>query len=227
MVASVVLGAHMAGVDPIHLVAIAIAAHKGVTMAVLSIPITGYNRPCVPDQGGISRMWVADPADFDWTQATSADPYTAVALNDGATILGGSGFFRIDFNYQEASYKAAQTLKGTANKWAYTVTCQLPFIDNKLNQFLATMQNAVTCSGLLLVVQFNTGTIIVMGERFVNSNELDALWRIALDGSDEDSGKVFDDFSGANVSFKSDYFRVPYEFTGGLAAIQALEGTGF
>jgi hypothetical protein len=43
-----------------------------------------------------------------------------------------------------------------------------------------------------------------------------------MDGSEIDSGKVYDDFNGANLSFRADYFRPLIEFTGGAAAIEAL-----
>lgn len=44
-----------------------------------------------------------------------------------------------------------------------------------------------------------------------------------MDGSDGASGKLYDDFNGANVVIKGDYTRELYEFTGGAKAIEGFE----
>jgi len=225
MSAAPALAAHIH--HAIHGVTAMLHGSKNVGFAMLSIPLTGFLKDCNPNQGGISRIWVADPADFNFTQAGATDPYTAVALNSGATVAGGSGFFKVDFTYLEATYKAAQSVKGTQNKVSHTLTAQLPKISDGLNAFLFQAMEAAYCSALLVVMQFNTGVIKVMGEAWVNAAPIPAVFRIVMDGTEEDSGKNYDDFSGANVSFKGDYWRPAFTFTGGLAAITALEATGF
>ena len=194
---------------------------------MLSIQTTGYLKACSPNHGGISRIWIGDPQDFNFTQAEPNGPYMAVSLNAGASIVGGSGFYKVDFTYLEGTYKSNQSVKGTQNKVSHTLTCQLPTMSTRLNDFLMTAMAATYCTGLLVVMQFNTGVIKVMGEAVVNSMPIPAVFRVIMDGTEEDSGKAYDDFSGANVSFKGDYWRFAMVFEGGVEGITALEATGF
>lgn len=196
---------------------------------MLSIQVTGYTKQCVPNSGGISRVFVFDPVDFDWTQSgitvPGLAPYTAVALRGGATLLGGSGFFEIGFDYLEAEHKAPQSVKGSSQKWAHSLSLQLPYDNQRLTNFLYAMMAALTCTSLGFVIVYNNSVIKIMGERYVNAAELTAIFRVIMDGSEVDSGKAMDDPNGAKVMFKGDYNRPLNEFTGGIGAITALAGT--
>jgi hypothetical protein len=189
---------------------------------MLSVTVSKYVPSCIPNSGGISRAWVFDPADFDFTYAAGTG-YTAVALMGGATILGGSGFFPIKFNYLEGQYKASHTFKGSSNKWAHSISLQVAYIGQELADFLTDMQTASTCGSLAFVLELNNGKVIVIGESNVNSAVI-PNFRFVMDGTEADSGKAFDDNNGAQLMFKGDYTRAAYEFTGGVAAIIALEG---
>ena len=192
---------------------------------MLAVQVSGYTKPCVPNTGGISRVWVFDPADLDYTQGASPNnSYTAVALIGGATILGGSGFFAIGFDYLSGQYKAPQSVKGSSIKFAHELSLHLPSLDNDLTNFMLTMMNALACASLGFVIEQNNGHILVIGEQSVNGETI-PLFRIQMDGTSVDSGKAFDDENGATVMFKGDYSRPAYEFTGGIDAIIALQGT--
>ena len=43
-----------------------------------------------------------------------------------------------------------------------------------------------------------------------------------MDGSEGGSGRKFEDFNGAKVMFKGEYFRMANEFVGGIDALEAL-----
>lgn len=190
---------------------------------MLTIQVSGYTKPCESNSGGISRAWVFDPADFDFTQATASDPYTAVALAAGATIIDGSGFFPIGFDYLEGELKAPQTGKGSSNKYAHSLMLQVPVMGQELTKFLLDMQKASACSSLGFIVECNNGKVMVLGERVVNGGTI-PFFRVVMDGTEVESGKAMDDHNGAKLMFKGDYTRPLHEFTGGVDAIIALQG---
>ncbi len=190
---------------------------------MLTIKASAYQPTCGQNSGGISRVWVFDPADFDWTQPTALGSYSAVALAGTATVLGGSGFFPIKFNYLEGELKSTQTLKGASNKYAHTLTLQVPVFGAELTVFLSHMQEASSCNSLGFVIEMNNGVIMVMGESIVNSDII-PNFRVVMDGTDGGSGKAFDDNNGATLMFKGDYSRPLYDYSGGVSTIIALEG---
>ena len=197
---------------------------------MITITLAKYVNPCVANSGGISRAWVFDPADFTWTQAAGTagaplPPYTAVALSAGATLVGGSGFYPIPFYYLTAQYKATHSRKNTANKWTHTFSCFLPGINASLTEFIGNLQNASTCSSLGLLIEDYNGVFTVVGEGIVNTLPIPGLWRMLMDGSDEDTGKAIDDDNGVMLSIKGDYNRKAVQYIGSLASIIALQET--
>lgn len=197
---------------------------------MLTITLAKHNPSCNSNSGGISRAWVADPADFTWTQAAATAavpyaPYTAVALSAGATLVGGSGFYPINFYYQTAQVKSTHSRKNTSNTWAHQFSCYLAQENSDLINFIGTLQQASTCSSLMIVVEDSNGNIFVYGEAVVNGNPITAIWRMLMDGSEADTGKVFEDDNGISLMVKGNYIRPAIQFTGGLAAIIALQET--
>lgn len=186
----------------------------------------GYARQCDPNSGGVAAVWVADSSDFDWTNAggTNTCVYSAVGLRGGATILDGSGFFPIGFDIYEGELKTGHSVKGSSNKYGNSLMVQLPVWGKEAGIFAAKMQKASACGSLLFVVQQNNGRIMVMGESYVNGIKIPPF-RVIMDGTEFESGKQFDDINGAKFMFKGDYTRPLFEFTGGVDAIIALEGT--
>lgn len=192
---------------------------------MLTFQASGYIKPCTPNTGGISRVWVFDPADMDFTQGGApANSYSAVALTGGATILGGSGFFSIGFDYLEGQLKSPMNAKGSSVKYAHALSLHVPEVANDLTNFLITMTIALACSSLGFIIEQNNGHVMVMGESIVNGSPI-PIFKVIMDGTEVDTGKAFDDANGAGLMFKGDYGRPLFEFTGGIAAIIALEGT--
>jgi hypothetical protein len=189
---------------------------------MLCVQLKSYTKPCGGVSGGVSRIWIYDPKDFNWTQTASGDPYSAVALRAGATAALGAKMFPINFQRKEAEYKFKHSAPGVSVKYEFDIMAQLPGLTNDLTNFLISLDAAGSCCGLGMVVEFNTGVIMVFGERYVNANEI-IYFEVKMDGSDGGSGKKFEDFQGANVMFKSEYGRPPYEFTGGISALTALQ----
>jgi len=197
---------------------------------MLSITLAKHNASCNANSGGVSRAWLFDPADFTWTQAsaTAADPlppYTAVALSTGATLVGGSGFYPINFYYLSASYKATHSMKNSANKWTHEFSCFLPQISSDLTGYIANIQATSTCASVGLVIEDFNGTITIVGEGVINANPIPGVWRMLMDGSSEETGKALDDENGVNLVIKGDYNRKAIQFTGGLSSILALVET--
>lgn len=189
---------------------------------MLSIPVIGYVKPCTPNSGGISRVWVFDPEDMDFTYVPGSAIYSAVALRAGATILGGSGFFPIGFDYLEGRVQSAQSAKGSSNKWANTLELEVPFFGKELALFLESMQQATSCSSLGFILEQNNGKVVVMGEKYVNSATI-PFFRVIMDGTKADGGKAYDDPNGAALMFKGDYSRPLYEYVN-VEDIIALQG---
>jgi len=194
---------------------------------MLCVNLQQYSRPCTSVSGGISQLFVFDPSDFNFSQSYTGDAvnqassYSAVALNANATAAGGAKFYNIKFQFKEAERKWKQTVKGCSVKYEHEVDCTLPQLSNDLTDFLKSLDSAGCCCGLGLIIQHNDGKIFVMGEKFVNGNQI-PFFQVQMDGSDGTSGKLFDDENAAHVVFKGDYSRELYEFTGGINAILAF-----
>lgn len=192
---------------------------------MLCVNLKNYERACGPVSGGVSEVGIFDPTDFNWTQAAPvagvAQSYSAVALRAGATAEDGGKIFNIIFNENEAEYTFQRANVGASVKYTHGITTQLPDISQALATFLQSADAASICCGIGLVFRLNTGRIFVMGEKFVNTNAI-PKFKVKLGDFDGTSGKLFEDFNGANVLFTGDYSRPLYEFTGGWAAIEAL-----
>lgn len=150
---------------------------------------------------------------------------TVTVQAGGATAAGGAKMFPISFskNGNEAEYTYTQSRNGTSVKYEH----QLEFFTANLDQLQTQWNQAVdaagACSGIGLVMQFNSGKIFVAGEKWINDNPVDIPLLIRQDGSTGTTGKLLDDPNGQTSILKGDYVRTLYEFTGGLNAITAME----
>lgn len=189
---------------------------------MLCVTLSGYTRACSGVSGGISRIWVFDPADFDFTQTAADDPYSVVARRTGAVAANGALMFPIPFQIDEAERTWKQSVKGLSVKYEHEVHAQLPQLSNALTKYLKSLTSAAGCCGLGLVIEHNDGKLFVMGEQYVNDATI-PRFIVNMDGSDGATGKLFDDFNGANVVFKANYNRDLYEYSGDAADIIALE----
>lgn len=188
---------------------------------MLCVTLRSYSRGCGPVTGGISDILFFDPSDFNFTQVGPTDPYSAVTRRTGATAVGGALMFPVTFNVGEANRTWAHSRKGCSVKYDHTVNAQLPQLSNALTTFLSALDAAGCCCGIGLIIRANDKKTFVMGEKYVNNEEI-TKFTVVMDGSNGDSGKLFDDFSGANVVIKGPYSRDLFEFSGAWSAIQGF-----
>jgi hypothetical protein len=90
-----------------------------------------------------------------------------------------------------------------------------------MTNFNKKIDAASICGQLLFVWRDNDGKIFVAGEKYVGGSRI-VGFRFRQDGSKIQTGKKFTDYNGQDLSMKSSYLRPPYEFTGGIAAIEAF-----
>jgi len=139
---------------------------------MLCVTLKSYTAPCSATTGGVSDLWVYDPADFNWTQDATTKSYTAITLRDGATAAGGAKMFRLTFQRKEAEFKFKHTLNGCSVKYEFDLDAQLPNLSQELTNYLSSLDSAGCCCGLGLVIRLNSGKIFVIGERYVNGNTI-------------------------------------------------------
>ena len=195
---------------------------------MLSVSIKGYAPSCSTSVGGVSTLLVGDALDFDWTPGTansdgSASGYSTVARRSGATADGGAGFYEIISLQDSISVDISQANSEFASSaYEYTITAKAAQFGQAMTDFAMKMDTASICGQLIFVWVDNVGNIFVAGERSVGGNFI-PKFRFKQDGSKFSSGKKFADFNGADLSFKASYLRTPFQFTGGISAITALQ----
>lgn len=182
---------------------------------------------CAGLSGGVSRIWLFDGMDFDFTQAafnttTGHQPYTAVAYTPGALLAGGY-MFPLQFERNEAEFRYKQSRKGSNTKYELETEFKTPDVGQNLLNWNYFLDAAGVCCGVGIIVQLNTGRMLVMGERVVNGDPIDIPVYMAQDGSSGGSGKLMDDFNGQTTILKGDSKMLPIEYTGLVADIIALE----
>lgn len=194
---------------------------------MLAIKLKKFDRECAPTSGGVSRLWIFDRDDFDFTQGVAdADgnkpPYTAIALRAGATADGGGLLFKVLFEYKTAEYKYSQSLTGSSVKYEHSLEMLLPDIGHFITQWNERVDSASACNGIGMIIELNSGKIIVIGEKYVNGDPI-REWRIVQNGSSATSGKLFEDPNGQTTVLTGDFYRSAYEYSGTVASLLALE----
>ncbi len=199
---------------------------------MLCTNLQSINRVCGPTSGGISRVWIFDPYDFDFTQAV-ADPitgaaakYTVVAIRETGEVpapIEGAAMLPVKFQKEEAEYKFAQSRKGCSVKYEHSLEFQLADLDQSITNWNAAVDAAGCCCGVGLIIQLKSGKIFVAGERFVNDAEISIALELTQDGSSGTSGKLLDDFNGETVVIKGNHGRKLYEYSGTVQSIIDLE----
>jgi hypothetical protein len=197
---------------------------------MLCVKLKKYDVACAPTTGGLSRLWIFDRDDFDFTQgAADADGnkpvYTAIARRTaaGATAIGGANLFPVLFQYKEASYSYTQSLNnGTSVKYEHNLEFLLSDISHFITQWNEAVDRASACCGIGVIVELNSGKVLVLAEKYVNAEPI-REWRFQQNGSTGATGKLFEDQNGQTTKLVGDYNRGAYEYTGGIAALIALE----
>jgi hypothetical protein len=139
----------------------------------------------------------------------------------GATASGGAKMYPINFQVDEGNWTWKQSVKGCAVRYDHEFIVQLPANNQALTTFLQSIDAAGCCCGVGVIARLNSGKIFVAGERYVNGSSI-ARFILKNDGSEGDTGKVFDDFNGGTLHLKGGYSRNLYEYTGTWASIEAL-----
>lgn len=144
---------------------------------------------------------------------------TVVITPATATAAGGAFLYEISSNEDSISLEVTQSnSEGSSSEWAYDIKSKAAKLSQALTNFTKKMDAAAQCCQLVFVMVMNDGTILVMGEKYVNDLQI-PKWKIRQDGTKMQTGATFKDFNGADLNFKGTYLRAPYEFTGGLAAL--------
>lgn len=189
--------------------------------------VVGYVANCNSAVGGVGNLYVADANDFEFTSGAadtdgSASGYASVARRTGATTAGGAYFYEIKSVIDSLSVDVAQSnTERTSSEYAYEIKAKVPTLSQKMTNFAKKMDAASVCCDLLFVwIGFN-GEIMVAGEKFVDGSEIPPF-RFYQDGSKFTTGVKFSAFNGGELSFKSAYLRLPYEYTGARSTIAAF-----
>jgi len=179
---------------------------------------------CSNSPGGVAKMYIFDPADFDWTQAAPVSgviqPYTAIAdlsTDDPSTL------FEVSFQRDEAEYSFKQSSKkGFSTKYEHQVVFTRPGMDMLQTQWAALMDKAGGCCGIGIIVVTNDGLIRILGENSVNGDPLTVPFFFYQDGTTGTTGKKFDDSNAIVPMLKGDYSRAAIYYTGPLSDITAF-----
>lgn len=188
---------------------------------MLCVSLSSYTRACSGVTGGLSDVLFFDPSDFNFTQSSANALYTAVARRTGATAVGGALMYPVSFLEDSAERKSKQSVKGCSVKYEHEIDAQVPQLSNSLTTFLQSLDAAGCCCGLGVVARHNDGKIFIMGEKYVSGSSI-TKFTVKMDGTDTTSGKLFDDFNGANLVIKGTYSRELREYTGTWDSLLAL-----
>lgn len=195
---------------------------------MLCVRLKSFDKACAATTGGISRIWIFDRDDFDFTQAADVDgakqKYSAIAVRTaaGADDQDGAVLFPITFQFREAEYRYTQSLNGSSVKYEHIVEFLLPDLDHFIAQWNDAVDAASACCGIGIIVELNSGKILVLGEKYVNGDAI-REWRIVQNGSTGTSGRLFEDPNGQTTLLTGDFSRSAYEYSGTVASLQALE----
>lgn len=139
----------------------------------------------------------------------------------GAVYDSGAKMFAITFKEDECEYtysRADSNSSSYEHNWAF----QLEDNDQSLTTLMQAIDAASYCCGIGIIFRLNSGKIFVAGERFVGGTEI-PLFKVKHGNTDGTTGKVYEDFNGANMKLKAKYSRALYEYSGTWASIQALQ----
>lgn len=194
---------------------------------MLGCNVSGYTRSCTTIVGGCDLLLVGDANDWDLTEGaadTNGDPtgYSILARRTGATAVGGALLFPIDSLEDSIDVQITQAnAEGASSAWEYVIAARMAKMSQIMTNFNKKMDAASVCCQLIFFWEHNDGTLFVAGEKYVGGVRI-PKFRFRQDGSKMGSGKKFSEFNGQDLSMKGSYLRPPYEFTGGIAALEAF-----
>lgn len=198
---------------------------------MLSISLKAFDRECAPTTGGISKIWIFDRDDFNFTQgAREADGdlpgYSAIALREGADPAEGAALFVVDFADKSAEYRYTMSLNNEVSvKVDHTVEFLMANLDQFISQWNDKVNAAAACHGIGMIVELNSGKRFVLAEKYVNNSPI-LDWKMKQNGSTGTSGKLREDVNGQTTLITGDYGRTAYEYIGTVDSLVAFENTG-
>lgn len=182
---------------------------------------------CNNKPSGLSKLWLFDPLDFTFTQPTATNgsgALTVVARATGATSIGGALMYPVALDNKDnaATYEAKRTLKNRKAKYEHSVNIKYEELSQTLTDWLTTI-DSTACCGVGMVMQLNSGKILVAGQRVIGGTEIAYPLQMLLEDSTISSGKLSDDFQGGDLNFKGDHNLPLNEFTGNISVIVGFE----
>lgn len=147
---------------------------------------------------------------------------TATLSTSGATLAGGGKMFQFNFLENTGEYTFDNPVSEACSiKFMHSLVGTMINVSQSLNNYLNTLSSAGCCCGLGVVMELNSGVILVMGEKYVGNVE-QRRFKIKM-SSKGGSGRKYEDPNHADVTFTGDYTRALYSFTGGASAILAFQ----
>ncbi|MFA6060038.1 MAG: hypothetical protein WC756_17680 [Taibaiella sp.] len=195
---------------------------------MLCAKLRPYNRVCLSTSGGIARIWIFDGEDFVFTQAAPAAdgtiaPYTAIALNTGAVAADGALMYPIKFERKTAELSFTQSRNGCSVKYEHKLEFQLTEISHLIANWNMAIDAAGCCCGVAMIIQCNSGKILVAGEKYVNAAVIPIPLEMQQNGSTGTTGKLMEDPNMQTAILIGDYNRPLFEYTGTAQSIVDLE----
>lgn len=167
--------------------------------------------------GGVISSIVVDSGGTGYTSA----PTVNIAQISGPLL------FAIDSLVDSMSVDITQTnADGSSSSWAYVINAQMAQFSQKMTVFNKKIDAAAGCCQLVFVWINNDTSIFVAGEKYVDAAKIGVPFRLWQDGSKVTTGKKFTDSNGQTLSIKGTYWRMPYQFTGGIGAIDTFLSDG-
>lgn len=149
-------------------------------------------------------------------------PPTATLSTSGATLVGGGRMYPFRFFENTGEYTFDNPISDIGTKkFSHSMVGTMIDISQSLNNYLNTLGDAGACCGLGVIMELNSGKILVMGEKYVGNVE-QKRFKVKM-SSKGGSGKKFEDNNYADVTFSADFTRALYEFTGGVGSILAFQ----
>jgi hypothetical protein len=225
----------------------ALALRIGTGAALGTVGLTSTTVTSVPvTTGGTNYPYATIPITFTGGGGTGATAYAnvvggivvsvtitaagtgyasapvATLSASGATAAGGGKLYPVNFMPETGEYSFDNpNTENYSVKYEHTFTGQLLNLSQDLTNYLATLNQGGACCGLGVIMELNNGKILVMGESYVAGSAIKPF-RIKMSNKGG-SGKKYEDFNGTEVSFNGAYVRPLYEYTGGVAALLALQ----
>ncbi len=107
-------------------------------------------------------------------------------------------------------------------KYEHVIEFLLPDLDHFITQWNERVDAASACCGIGMIVELNSGLLLVLGERYVNASSV-REWKMAQNGSTGTSGRLLEDANGQTTLITGDYYRGAYELDIATSALEALE----